>query len=123
AADRRRRGARGGRAPSAPGAVPRARARDERRVLLRDRLGRGGDPAAARAGHVRVLARRRLVGAHPRAEADGTALPALGALRRPGAPVAPAGLTLAEAAAGAGALAERGAQRAVGQLAARGDGR
>ena len=32
-----------------------------------------------------MLARRRLVGAHPRAEADRPALPALRALRRPGA--------------------------------------
>ena len=35
---------------------------------------------------VRLLARRRLVGAHPRAEAHRAAVPALGALRRPARP-------------------------------------
>ena len=44
---------------------------DERRVLLRARPRRRRDPAAAGARDVRVLACRRLVGAHPRAEADG----------------------------------------------------
>ena len=66
-------------------AASRAPAEDERRVLLRPRAGRGRDPAPARARNVRVLARGRLVGAHPRAEAHGTALPPFGALRRPGA--------------------------------------
>ncbi len=50
-------------------------ARDERRVLLGGRARRGRDPAAARAGDVRLLARRRLVGTHPRAEAHRPALP------------------------------------------------
>ena len=40
-------------------------------------------------GDVRLLARRRLVGAHPRAEAHRAAVPAVGALRRPGAALAP----------------------------------
>ena len=68
----RRRGAgpRDGRARRAPGAPSRARARHQRRVLLGDRARHRRDPAAARARDVRLLARRRLVGAHPRAEAD-----------------------------------------------------
>ena len=45
-------------------------------------------PPRARAGDVRLLARRRLVGAHPRAEAPRSPRPAVGALRRPRAPAA-----------------------------------
>ena len=82
AAGRGRRGARAGRAEGPAGAASRARARHERRVLLGDRARRRRDPAAARAGDVRLLAGRRLVGAHPRAEADRPAVPALRALRR-----------------------------------------
>ena len=41
-----------------------------------------GRPAAARAGDVRLLAHRRLVGAHPRAEAAEPARAAVGAVRR-----------------------------------------
>ena len=52
-------------------------------------------PHAARAGDVRLLARRRLVGAHPRAEAHRPAHPALGPVRGPGAALLAAGLTLA----------------------------
>ena len=63
-------------------AQARPRARDERRVLVGGRARRRGRPAAARAGDVRVLAHRRLVGAHPRAEAARPARPAVGALRR-----------------------------------------
>src|SRR5262249_47628273 len=48
--------------------------------------------AAAGARDVRVLARRRLVGPHPRAEADGSPLPPLGALRGSGPADAPGGL-------------------------------
>ena len=40
-------------------------------------------PPRARAGDVRLLAGRGLVGAHPRAEAHGTPLPAVCAVRRP----------------------------------------
>ena len=55
---------------------PERRARDQCRVLLGSGARRGRDPAAARSRDVRVLARRRLVGAHPRAEANGPAVPA-----------------------------------------------
>ena len=73
------------------------------------RARRRRDPAAARAGDVRVLPRRRLVGAHPRAEAHRPPVPAVRAVRRPGAAVAPPPrLTLAEAAAQADELAKRG---------------
>ena len=41
-------------------------------------------PPVARTGDVRLLADRRLVGAHPRAEAARQARPALGRVRRPG---------------------------------------
>ena len=71
AADQGRRGARAGRTRGAPEATSGARAGDERRVLLGHRARRRRDPAAARSGDVRVLARRGLVGAHPRAEATG----------------------------------------------------
>ena len=86
---------------------PGAPARDERGVLLGGRARRRRDPAAARAGDVRLLPRRRLVGAHPRAEADRQALPAVRPLRRARAPVAERRrlLTLQEAAAQADALA------------------
>ncbi len=66
---RGRRGARAGGARRAAGAQARPRARDQRRVLV------GGRPrprrSARRAVHadVHLRARRRLVGAHPRAEA------------------------------------------------------
>ena len=49
---------------------PERASEDERRVLLGTRSRRGRDPSAARAGDVRVLPRGRLVGPHPRAEAD-----------------------------------------------------
>ena len=61
---------------------PGAAAEDERRVLLGDRARHRRDPAAARARDVRLLARRRLVGAHPRAEAHRPALPPERAVRR-----------------------------------------
>ena len=87
------------------GASPGARARDERRVLLGGRARRRRDPAAARTGDVRLLARRRLVGPHPRAEAHRPAVPAVGALRRSRAALTAARVTLAEAAGEADALA------------------
>ena len=103
----------------AAGALARPRPRDERRVLLGDRARRRRDPAAARTGDVRLLARGRLVGAHPRAEADRAPVPALGPLRRARSPLAPAGLTLAEAAAAADALAGKGgAERELAELRA-----
>jgi hypothetical protein len=65
-----------------------------------------------------VLARCRLVGAHPRAEAHRAPLPAVRALRRPGAALADrrAVLTLAEAAAQADALAQAGDERGLADL-------
>src|SRR5262249_11619405 len=84
-AEHRGRGAaRGGRAQGASRALARPRARDERRVLLGDRPRRRRNPPAARPGDVRVLSRRRLVGAHPRAEANRTPVPPVGPVRRPG---------------------------------------
>ncbi len=62
----------------------RAPARDERRVLLGARARHRRRAAAARAGDVRVLPRRRLVGAHPRAEAHRAPVPAVRAVRRAG---------------------------------------
>ena len=47
-------------------------------------LDAAGYPAAARAGDVRLLARRGLVRAHPRAEADRSSVPAIGPLRGAG---------------------------------------
>jgi citrate synthase len=84
AADRDRRGARAGRARGVAPPQAGPAARDERRVLLGRRARHRGDPAEARPGDVRVLARRGLVGAHPRAEAHGSSLPSVGALRRAG---------------------------------------
>ena len=69
AADRDRGAARGGGAGRARAAQAGPPAEDERRVLLGPRPRHRRGPAAARAGDVRLLARRRLVGAHPRAEA------------------------------------------------------
>jgi hypothetical protein len=66
-----------------------------------------------------MLARRRLVGAHPRAEADRPALPAERPLRRAGAAVAERRLvllTLQEAAAQADALAQEGKERELADL-------
>ena len=56
----------------------------ERRVLVGDRARRRRGPAAARARNVRVLAHRRLVGAHPRAEAPRRARAPVGEVRRAG---------------------------------------
>ena len=125
--DRGRRAARAGRAGGAPGAASRPRARDERRVLLGDRPRRRRDPAAARARDVRLLARRRLVGAHPRAEAHRPPVPArrrATSARRPGrSPLS----DLASAAAEADELAAAGAEReladAAGQVGRRARGR
>ena len=97
--------------------VTRPRAGDERRVLLGDRARRRRDPAAARTRDVRVLAGGRLVGAHPRAEAHGPPLPAVGALRRAGRAVAADRVTLAEAAAQADALAAAGDERELASCA------
>ena len=73
------RGARG-----APEALARPCPRHERRVLLGGRPRHRRDPAAARAGDVRLLARRGLVRAHSRAEENGPPVPSVRALRRPG---------------------------------------
>ncbi|MDQ1104952.1 hypothetical protein QE405_002236 [Nocardioides zeae] len=79
-----RRGAGAGRAGGAAGAPSRPRARDQRRVLGRHRarLRRGTGPDV----HVDVHLRphRRLVGAHPRAEAHGSPDPPVRRLHRPG---------------------------------------
>ena len=85
----------------APGAIPRARARDQRRVLLGGRARFRRDPAAARARDVRLLTSCGLVGPHPRAEEDRPSLPAERALRRPRASLVERrpGLNLQEAAA------------------------
>src|SRR5205085_7933961 len=122
AAGRGRRGARAGRAPRAPGALPRPRARDERRVLLGDRPRRRRDPAPARARDVRLLARRRLVGARPRAEANRPSVPPVGPLRRAGNALPGVRLSgLAAAAVEADALAQRGAERELAELRAQWD--
>jgi hypothetical protein len=65
-----------------------------------------------------VLACRRLVGAHPRAEAHRSPVPAERPLRRPGASLADSRtvLTLQEAAAQADALAQAGDERALADL-------
>jgi hypothetical protein len=65
-----------------------------------------------------VLAGRGLVGPHPRAEADGPALPPERALRRSAAALADRdhALTLQEAAAQADALAQAGDQRGLADL-------
>ena len=87
-AGRGRRGARGGGARRAPGPQARPRAGDQRRVLVgrRARLRRG----SARAVHadVHLRADRRLVGAHPRAEARGTPDPPDRQVRRAAAAAA-----------------------------------
>ena len=111
------RGARVGGARGAPGPPSRARARDERGVLGGGRARHGGHPGQADACDVRVRPRRRLVGAHPRAEACRAAHPAVRALHRPGPAVALVGLvTLAEAAAEADALAQAGDEPALAAL-------
>ena len=116
AADRGRRAARGSRAGGARASSSRTAAEDERRVLLGSRPRRCGDPAAPRTGDVRLLARRRLVGAHPGAEANRPAVQAFCPVRGPRAALTPAGVTLAEAAAEADALAQAGDERALAQL-------
>ena len=107
----------------APGALARSRARDERRVLLGGRARHRGDPAAARAGDVRLLPRRGLVGAHPRAEADGSAVPAVGDVRRAGRALLDGRrVTLAEAAAQAEELGRTpGKERELANLRAEWD--
>ena len=89
--------------------VARPAARDERRVLGGGGARRGRDPARHVPGDVRLRPRRRLVGAHHRAAADGPSDPAVGALRRRGGALAL--VTLAEAALEANALAEQGDER------------
>src|SRR5262249_13761748 len=112
-----REGARTGCARSAPGALPRACARDERRVLGRDRARRGRRSGEADSRDVRLRAGRRLVCAHPRAEARRQAHPSGRALHRSGPAVSHVTLvTLAEAAAEADALAQAGDQRALAQF-------
>ena len=85
AALRGRRQARGGGARGAAEEVTRPSARDERRVLVGRRPRRRRDPAGAGPRDVRLLAHRRLVGAHPRAEEAEPARAAVGPVRRPGA--------------------------------------
>ena len=67
-------------------------------------------------GDVRLRPRRRLVGPHRRAAAHRPADPALGALRRRPGALAGGRLTLAEAAAQAAELAERGDERELAAL-------
>ena len=74
-------------------------AEDQRGVLLGSRPRHRRGAASARTGDVRLLARRGLVGAHPRAEAHGTPVPAVGALRRPGSARAAGGLAMKSIAA------------------------
>ena len=105
-------------------AHPRARARNQRRVLLRGRARRRRHPAAARAGDVRLLARRGLVGAHPRAEADRSSVPAVGPLRRAGTALPAAGLTRwTRRGRRAGRRARAGGRRARARAAAAAVGR
>ena len=120
AARRDRRLARAGRAARAEAPLAGPRARDERRVLVGRRARHRRDPAAARARDVRVLPRRRLVGAHPRAEAHRPARAAVGDLRRPRQPLALLALvtTLAEAAVQADALAKDNDARGLADLRA-----
>ena len=89
--------------------VARPAARDERRVLVGRRPRRRRRAAAARAGDVRLLAHRGLVGAHPRAEEAEPARPAVGASTSARAPARPrrSDVTLQEAAAQADELAQR----------------
>ena len=110
AAVRGRRGARAGRAGRAAPAEARPRARDERRVLVGRRPRRRRRAAAACAGDVRVLANRRLVGAHPRAEA---ARPPRAARRHATSAPAPAARRAADGLAQAAALADEYAQRGL----------
>ena len=108
AANRSRRGARGGGARRAAQAKARLRDRDERRVLLRGRPRPRRGSARPDAGHVRLRAGRRLGGAHPRGEAHRTADPALGAEYVGPSSARRCPLSeLASAAAEAAALAER----------------
>ena len=79
---RGRRQARGGCARGAAEEVARPPTRDERRVLVGSRPRRRRRAAAARAGDVRLLAHRGLVGAHPRAEEAEPSGPAVGEVRR-----------------------------------------
>ena len=58
-----------------PARKPGPRARHQRRVLVGGRARLRGDPAGAVHADVRLRAHRRLVGAHPRAEARGPADP------------------------------------------------
>ena len=121
---RRGRGrARASRACRAPRAQARSRARHQRRVLVGGRPRRRGRPTATRAGDVRLLAHRGLVGAHPRAEAPEPARAAFRAVRRAGGAVVLGGLMeLAEAAAHADALArEPGNERELATLRAQWD--
>ncbi len=73
---RGRRGAGEGGAGRAPGAQARPRAGDERRVLVGGRARHGRCARGPLHVDVHLRARRRLVGAHPRAEARGAAHPA-----------------------------------------------
>src|SRR5262249_61266596 len=109
-------GGAGARRPRAAQARPAAE--DERRVLLGARARRRRHPAAARARDVRLLACRRLVGAHPRAEAHRPPVPAVREVHRARAPLAAVHLvtTLAEAAAQADALAKENDVRGLANL-------
>ena len=82
-----------------------------------------GIPAGPDAGDVRLRSRRRLVGAHSRAEAHRPPDPARGPLHRPAAAPGLRRLvvTLAEAAAQADALAEEGNERELAKLRAEWD--
>ena len=105
------RGARAGGARRAAREVSRPGARDERRVLGRGRARHRRDPARHVPGDVRLRAGRRLVGARRRAAAHRPPDPPVGALRRRAGPLGGGHLTLAEAAAQAAELAERGEER------------
>ena len=93
-------------------------ARDERRVLGGRRSRRSRDPARDVPGDVRLRPRRRLVGAHPRAEAHRAPDPPGRPLRRRRGAFA---VTLAEAAAQASELAEKGEERPLAELRAQWD--
>src|SRR5262249_10497865 len=71
----------------------------------------------------RLFPRRRLVGPHPRAEADGQAVPAVRTVRRPGSSLALARLrvNLPEAAALADEYAQKGLERELAALRAQWD--
>src|SRR4051794_19047231 len=114
---RRRRGARAGGPRRAAPAQARSRPRDERRVLVSRRPGRRRGAANSGAGDVRLLAHRRLVGPHSRAEAARPPRSPVCQLRRP-RPTSARGqlMDLGQAAALADEYAKGGLERELATL-------